>query len=96
MTYPSETKTVNLQYAVQLSDRKITALDIRRPKVRDQMIADKQNQDAADKEIHLMSLLANVEPSVIHELDMVDYEEVQKVIVNFRKKKSGKETCKEV
>ena len=79
----------------ELGGQKIEVLTLRRPKVRDQLIADKQNKNDADKEVHLMSLLAEVEPAVIQELDMEDYTEVQKVIVGFRKKNSKSETSNE-
>ncbi|EOX3957946.1 phage tail assembly protein [Vibrio alginolyticus] len=95
MTYPVEKKEVKLAYPVELGGQKIEVLNIRRPKVRDQLIADKQNKSDADKEVHLMSLLAEVEPAVIQELDLDDYTEVQEVIVGFRKKHSENETSKE-
>lgn len=95
MTYPVETKEVKLSYPVTLGGQKTEVLNIRRPKVRDQLIADKQNKSDADKEVHLMSLLAEVEPAVIQELDLDDYSEVQKVIVGFRKKRSENETSSE-
>ncbi|EGQ8056477.1 phage tail assembly protein [Vibrio alginolyticus] len=95
MTYPVEKKEVKLAYPVEVGGQKIEVLNIRRPKVRDQLIADKQNKSDADKEVHLMSLLAEVEPAVIQELDLDDYTEVQKVIVGFRKKHSENETSNE-
>ncbi len=33
-----------------------------------------------------MSMLAGVDDSVIHEMDMIDYSAFQQVIVDFRKK----------
>ncbi|HHG3093099.1 TPA: phage tail assembly protein [Vibrio parahaemolyticus] len=95
MTYPVAKTEVKLSYPVELNGKQIEVLNLRRPKVRDQLIADKQNKNDADKEVHLMSLLAEVEPAVIQELDMEDYEKVQKVIVGFRKKSSKSETSKE-
>ncbi|MCR9529231.1 phage tail assembly protein [Vibrio alginolyticus] len=95
MTYPVAKTEVKLAYPVELNGQKIEVLNLRRPKVRDQLIADKQNKNDADKEVHLMSLLAEVEPAVIQELDMEDYTEVQKVIVGFRKKNSESETSNE-
>ena len=95
MTYPVEKKEVKLAYPVELGGQKIEVLNIRRPKVRDQLIADKQNKSDADKEVHLMSLLAEVETEVIQELDLDDYTEVQKVIVGFGKKRSENETSNE-
>lgn len=95
MTYPVAKTEVKLSYPVELGGSKIEVLNLRRPKVRDQLIADKQNKNDADKEVHLMALLAEVEPVVIQELDMEDYAEVQKVIMGFRKKNSESETSSE-
>ncbi|MEI9391477.1 phage tail assembly protein, partial [Streptococcus pyogenes] len=70
MTYPAETKEVTLEYPIHVAGKEYKTLTMRRPKVRDQLIADKQNNTAADKEVHLLSLLAGVDTSVIQELDM--------------------------
>ena len=94
MTYPVAKTEVKLAYPVELGGQKIEVLNISRPKGRDQLIADRQNKNDADKEVHLMSLLAEVDPTVIQELDMEDYTEVQKVIVGFRKKNSKNDTSK--
>ncbi|HGY0940917.1 TPA: phage tail assembly protein [Vibrio cholerae] len=96
MEYPIEKTEVKLNYPIELGGKKIEALQLRRPKVRDQLIADKQNKNDADKEVHLMSLLAEVETAVIQELDMDDYTEVQKVLVGFRKKSSKEKSSQSV
>lgn len=85
MGYPSASKQVELTYPVNIDGKDYKTLDIRRPKVRDNMIADKQNQNDADKEIHLMALLASVERQVIEELDMIDFSKLQQVILGFHK-----------
>ncbi|HGS5314514.1 phage tail assembly protein [Vibrio artabrorum] len=92
MTYPAETKEVTLEYPIHVAGKEYKTLTMRRPKVRDQLIADKQNNTAADKEVHLLSLLAGVDTSVIQELDMTDYEEVQNTYKGFTKKSSAKKT----
>lgn len=94
--YPQVAKEiVHLDYPMVFQGTEITALSFRRPRVKDQVIASKQNKDDADKEIHLMALLAEVEPALIQELDMSDYEKVQKIIVGFRQKSSQNELSKE-
>ncbi|MEI8631411.1 phage tail assembly protein [Vibrio sp. PP-XX7] len=95
MTYPVEKQQVKLIYPVFIGETEVTSLSIRRPRVRDQLVADKQNKDNADKEVHLMSLLAEVEKDVILQLDMEDYEEVQNTIMGFRKKGSESATSSE-
>lgn len=93
--YPVETKEIALGYPVTIEGKEYKSLTMRRPKVRDQLIADKQNQDDFDKEVHLLSLLTEVEKEVIQELDLNDFEEVQQTLVGFRKKSSEKETSSE-
>ena len=96
MSYPdNNTAKITLSFPVNFNGKEYKELELRRPKVRDQIIADKQNDNNADKEIHLASLLANVDPGVIQELDMDDYTEVQKCIVGFRKSNSQSETSKQ-
>ena len=85
MSYPNKTVALKLEYPVEHAGKTIETLAIRRPKVRDNMIAGKKEDDA-DKEITLMSMLAGVDDTVIHEMDMIDYSAFQKVIVDFRKK----------
>ncbi|ELL9329669.1 phage tail assembly protein [Vibrio fluvialis] len=95
MAYPVNTTTLKLEYPIEIGGKKIEELNIRRPLVRDQLIADKQNKDTADKEVNLMSLLAGVDQEVIQLLDLEDYGEVQKVIMGFRKKPSQSEKSSE-
>ncbi|ENM6576165.1 phage tail assembly protein [Vibrio fluvialis] len=95
MAYPVNTTPLKLQYPIEFEGKKIEELNIRRPLVRDQLIADKQNKDTADKEMHLMSLLAGVDQEVIQMLDLYDYGEVQQVIMGFRKKPSQSEKSRE-
>lgn len=85
MSYPNKTVDLPLEFPVEHAGKKIETLTIRRPKVRDNMIAGKKEDDA-DKEITLMSMLADVDDQVIHELDMNDYLAFQKKIKDFRKK----------
>ncbi|MFB9136708.1 phage tail assembly protein [Vibrio sp. AK197] len=92
MTYPVETVDIKLIYPVFFEGNQVETLKVRRPKVRDQLIADKQNANEADKEIHLMSLLAGVDQALIQELDLDDYGQLQEAIVGFRKKGSQSET----
>ncbi|WP_235199552.1 phage tail assembly protein [Photobacterium galatheae] len=79
-----------MEYPVKIGATEITGLQMRRPRVKDQMIADKQNKHDSDKEIHLFALLCEVDPSVIQELDMDDYEAVKQVFLGFRKKNPPK------
>lgn len=86
MEYPVPKVTVTLEYPRTFNGKEYKTLELRRPLVKDQLIADKQNKDSADKEIHFMALLAEVDVEVIQILDLDDYEAVQKTITGFRKK----------
>ena len=88
MSYPNESAELKLNYPVSVDGRKVEALKIRRPKVRDNLIAAKKETDE-DREMTMMSLLTGEEAEVLHEMDMADYEALQKVIVGFRKKDSS-------
>lgn len=95
MPYPNETKELVLEYPVTVNNREIVALKVRRPKVRDNLIAAKKDDDA-DREMAMMSLLTGEDEDVLHELDMFDFEALQKVVVGFRKKgNSESETSSE-
>ena len=91
--YPADMTQLELEYPVEYQGATITHLKFRRPKVKDQLIAEKQNTLDSDKEVHLIAMLANVEPELIQQLDMADYQEAQKIIVKFhdrsQKKKSS-------
>ncbi|MFM2476353.1 phage tail assembly protein [Celerinatantimonas sp. MCCC 1A17872] len=89
MAYPIENQVLTLQFPVTVNNKEYTALEFRRPKVRDNLIADKQNEADADKEIALMALLSGVDQNVIHELDMADYAAGQQIIMGFQKRDSG-------
>lgn len=89
MAYPVKNEVLTLQFPVTFNEQEYTTLEFRRPKVRDNLIADKQNQADADKEIALMALLSDVDQGVIHELDMIDYVAGQQIIMGFQKQGLG-------
>lgn len=76
------TTTIKLQYPVTVDAVEYEELNMRRCKVRDRRAAAKQKTDE-DREITLIANLCEVPPSVIDELDSVDYAELQKVLSSF-------------
>ncbi|ENM3868757.1 phage tail assembly protein [Vibrio cholerae] len=92
---PVLTKTIQLTVPAFHEGKEYTELTIRRPKVRDQLLANKQCENTQDKEVRLFALLCGVADEVIQDLDMNDYEEVQKAVLGFRKKISEEQTPKE-
>lgn len=76
------TTTVKLKYPVMVDGTEYAELQMRRCKVKDRRAAAKQKSDE-DREITLISNLCEVPPSVIDELDSVDYEQLQEVLRGF-------------
>lgn len=74
---------MKLKYPVTVDGHEYTQLEMRRCKVKDRRMAEKQGTTAADKEIALIANLCDVPPNVIDELDAVDYAELQKVLTGF-------------
>lgn len=77
------TTTIELEYPVQHETTTYTELTMRRPKVRDQINADKQASSRQDVEISLFANLCEVPGGVIEDLDMVDYLTLQEVYKGF-------------
>lgn len=76
-------QNIELKHPVTVSGREIKILSMRRPKVKDQLAADKLSGGNAEKEIRLFANLCEVEPMVIEELDLADYRRVQEVYGGF-------------
>lgn len=58
-------------------------LNLRRPKVRDMLAADKAKGTDAEKEIAMFANLCEVAPTDIESLDMADYQALQKAYQDF-------------
>ena len=75
-------ETVTLQYPIKLADgRSVSALTLRRPKVRDLKNAQRNGGGNADQEIALLAAITeeHLTPEDMEELDMADYGSVQAV-----------------
>ncbi|WP_322999957.1 phage tail assembly protein [Castellaniella sp.] len=79
----SDRTIVELKYPVEIDGAQVSVLKLRRPKVRDNLAAEKMGATNADREIALIALLADVAPSALHELDMGDYAALQKAVAGF-------------
>ncbi|MCG7868182.1 MAG: phage tail assembly protein [Candidatus Thiodiazotropha taylori] len=67
----------DLDYPVTVKAKEYKALKMRRPKVKDQLAAEKAGVTQAERETVLFANLCDVSPEVIGELDMKDYEKLQ-------------------
>lgn len=75
--------TINLQHPVIVSGQEYTKLNMRRPKVRDQIAAEKASGTDSDKEVQMFANLCEVSAEVIHELDLLDYTNLGKGYQSF-------------
>jgi len=76
-------ETIELKYPIDVAGEKITSLNLRRPKVRDMLAADKASGSDAEKEVNLFANLCEVSPDAIMELDGSDYSQLQKTYSSF-------------
>ena len=74
---------IDLDYPVTVDGVEIKKLDMRRPKVRDQINADKPGGTDGEKEIRLFANLCEVTPETIEELDLYDYTKLQDEYSSF-------------
>lgn len=76
---------IKLDFPVDMDGATVGVLTMRRPKVRDQLMAQKQaGNDPAKTEILLFSFLCEVAPSSMEELDIADYEKLREAYSVFR------------
>ncbi len=82
----SEKITIELKYPIPIDGIETAALQMRRPKVRDQVLVDKATmvgKSAAEKEVLLFANLCEVAPEAMQELDMADYKKLQETYGSF-------------
>jgi hypothetical protein len=77
-----------LDYPVILNGQEYKVLNVRRPKVIDNTSVAKL--DSEDAEVTLLANLCDVSPDVIQELDMDDYQGLQKLVMGFSKHNTKK------
>jgi hypothetical protein len=76
-------ETVKLLHPIQYNGVSLKEISLRRPKVRDRLIVDRMTVSDAEKEIILISNLAEISREAIEEIDLADYANIQKVLQNF-------------
>ena len=74
---------ITLKHPFDLNGEKVKTISMRRPKVKDQLAADKGTASSAEKEIKLFANLCEVAPDVIQELDLADYRQLQEAYTGF-------------
>jgi len=76
-------ESIKLKYPIDVAGEQITSLNLRRPKVRDMLAADKAAEGEAEKEVAMFANLCEVSRDTILELDGVDYGQLQKAYSGF-------------
>lgn len=74
---------IELKTPVEAGGQRIDRIEMRRPKVRDLLAAEKAAKGDAEREIRLFASLCEVEPAVIEELDLADYGRLQEAYRGF-------------
>jgi hypothetical protein len=72
-----------LAHPVSNNGTLLKEISLRRPKVRDRLVVDRMTTSDAEKEIILISNLAEIPREVLEEVDLADYANIQKVLQNF-------------
>ncbi len=85
MALPASITPFHLTVPIQFEGKELSKLDVRRPTVRDNMIAGKREGDFS-KEVTMISLTCSLDEESVLDLDMADFEGVQNVLMGFRKK----------
>ena len=79
----NNSKTIHLDYPVIANGVVTEKFNMRRPLVRDRLVAEKVKGSEIEKEIRLMANLCEVAPTDIENLDMADYAKLQECLTGF-------------
>ena len=74
---------IKLNFPVLVDGTDYKELSLRRPKVRDLIAADADNDSSAKKEVFMFATLSELPIEVIEELDAKDYRSLQEVYQGF-------------
>lgn len=76
---------ITLDFPVEMEGVQVGVVRMRRPKVRDQLNAQRQaNNDPARTEVFLFALLCDIAPTSLEEMDIADYEKLRDTYAGFR------------
>lgn len=90
MTNPNVQRTrIALEYPVQLPDKVLTEINMRRMTVKDMLQYPIKNANDVDGEIKLIAALCELNPEDIMQLDIADYERLQATLLRFRRGKTS-------
>jgi hypothetical protein len=78
-----EMEKIELSEPIKVDEVAVHELSLRRPKVRDLLIASKKDVSESEREVNLIANLAEVPMEAIKDLDMRDYLKIQEVLKDF-------------
>lgn len=81
----TKTVTIKLDYPVQLADRKLTEVIMRRPVVKDMLKHQKGQEMTLTEAAGLLADLCGILPEDIELLDVSDFEKLQNQLLSFRR-----------
>ncbi|AJQ93232.1 phage tail assembly protein [Gynuella sunshinyii] len=76
-------ETIRLDYPITADGMEIDHLVMRRPLVRDRLVAEKASGSETEKEIRLIANLCEMAPQHIELLDLADYGKLQECLAGF-------------
>lgn len=76
-------ETIELDYPVTVDGREVKKIEMRRPKVKDMRGASKGGGSDEDQEVRLFAALTGFNPEDLGELDLSDYQKLQKAFSDF-------------
>lgn len=74
---------LTLAYPVKVGGQEIKTIEMRRPKVGDMLVAQKDRGSDAENELALFASLTGHSPDTLRELDMADYLKLQEIYRSF-------------
>jgi hypothetical protein len=84
MPEPKRSETITLDYPLQLADRLVTEVAMRRPTMKDVRTNRIKGADDVEGEMRLFSQLCGLRMEELEEMDAADYSRLQDLYVRFR------------
>ncbi len=76
-------ETIKLKFPITVEAHEYTELTMRRPKVRDRLLVDRNDLHESESEVHYFSHLCEVSPDIIEELDWSDFVQLREKLQLF-------------
>jgi Phage tail assembly chaperone proteins, E, or 41 or 14 len=74
---------IELKYPLVDGGEELKVIKLRRPRVRDMLGSSKGDGSDAEKEVRLFADLCDLTPAVIEDMDIADYQKLQKEYSDF-------------